>query len=317
MKIVVLDGFALNPGDLEWDVFAAVGELTVHERTARDEVLGRVGDAQLVLLNKTPIDQETFASLPNLKYIGVLATGYDNVDVAGARAHGVTVTNVPEYGTMSVAQCTLAHLLHLCNRVAEHSASVNDGDWQRSADYSYWKYPLIELAGMTMGIVGLGRIGTATATMAQAMGMDVIAYKPNCRESEFNGIRMVDIRTLFADSDVVSLHCPLTPENRGFVDRELIATMKKSAFLINTSRGALINESDLAECLREGLIAAASLDVLSIEPPKDGNPLIGLANCHLTPHIAWATKAARSRLMQTACDNLRAFLQDSPMNVVS
>ncbi len=317
MKIVVLDGFALNPGDLEWEAFEDIGELVVYERSENHEVIERVGDTRIVLVNKTDMLADTFRSMPNLRYIGVLATGYDNVDVDAAREHGVTVTNVPEYGTMSVAQCTMAHLLHICNRIAEHGASVNDGEWQRSADYSYWKYPLIELAGMTMGIVGLGRIGAATAAMAQAMGMKVIACNSRDTRDQSGDIEMVDMRTLFANSDVVSLHCPLTDENRGFVDRELISTMKRSAILINTSRGALINEHDLARCLREKRIAAASLDVLSVEPPKDGSPLIGLENCHLTPHIAWATRAARSRLMDTACENLRAFLQDKPINVVS
>lgn len=315
MNIVVLDGFALNPGDLEWDAFEKIGDLFVYERSEDDEVIARVRDAGIVLVNKTNMLADCFRELPKLHYIGVLATGYDNVDVDAAHEHGVIVTNVPEYGTMSVAQCAMAHLLHACNRVAEHGASVIAGDWQRSADYSYWNYPLVELAGMTMGIVGLGRIGKATAAMARAMGMNIIAYDPSADGSE--GVKMVDMSTLFATSDVVSLHCPLTSQNKGFVDRKLISTMKRSAILINTSRGALINESDLALCLSEKRIAAASLDVLSVEPPKDGSPLIELENCHLTPHIAWATRAARSRLMNTACENLRAYLQNNPVNVVS
>jgi glycerate dehydrogenase len=308
-KIVVLDGRTLNPGDLSWAEFEALGPLTVHERTPPGEVVARAGGAAILLTNKTPLGADTLARLPQLRYIGVLATGYNVVDVAAARARGVPVTNVPEYSTLTVAQHTFALLLELTQHVGHHAASVREGRWTASPDFCYWDTPLIELAGMELGLVGYGRIGQAVARIGEAMGMRV------------RRVRRTDGRDamerLLAESDVVSLHCPLTPETRQLICAATLNRMKPSAFLLNTSRGGLVNEADLADALNAGRIAGAGLDVLSVEPPPADNPLLGARNCILTPHHAWAAEKARRRLMAAAAANLRAFLAGTAVNVVN
>lgn len=316
MKIVVLDGYTLNPGDLAWDDLEKLGECTVHDRTAPDQVLARARDAEIVLTNKTVLSGEIIDSLPKLQYIGVLATGYNVVDVEAAARRGIPVTNIPEYGTASVAQMVFAHLLNLTQHVAEHAESVREGKWAANADFCFWDFPLLELSGRTMGIVGIGRIGREVARLAQAFGMQLLAYDPAAGEDTLEGIKQVSMEDLFGQSDVISLHCPLTPENREFVNRPLLDRMKPTAFLINTARGPLVDEAALAEALNAGRIAGAGLDVLSIEPPDGKSPLMNARNCYITPHIAWATHAARQRLMKTAIDNIRAFLRGQPVNTV-
>jgi len=316
VRIVVLDGHTLNPGDLAWDALKVLGSCEVHDRTPPAQVVMRASGAQIVLTNKTVLSRATIGQLSGLKYIGVLATGYNVVDAEAARERGVCVTNVPAYGTPSVAQMVFAHLLHLTQHVNEHSQSVRDGDWSRSQDFCYWNYPLMELAGLTMGIVGLGRIGRQTAKLALAFGMKLI-YFDVMSESALPAAIPVDLDTLFRESDVVSLHCPLTEDNRGFVNRQRLEMMKPTAFLINTSRGPLIDEPSLANALNRGRIAGAGLDVLCEEPPRPDNPLFCARNCAITPHIAWATKAARQRLMDVAVSNVRAFIQGNPQNVVN
>jgi glycerate dehydrogenase len=318
MKLVVLDGYCLNPGDLSWgECEALVSEMLVFDRTPEDEVVTRCAGAELVMTNKTPLTAGSMRQLPSLLYIGVLATGYDMVDIATAKEKGVVVTNIPTYGTESVAQHAFALLLELCNRTGMHSQAVHAGEWSRSPDWSFWKSPLVELAGKTMGVIGFGRIGRQTARIADAMGMRVIAndtYPGNA--PPYEGFRWASVEELLAESDVVSLHCPLTAENERMIDARRLRLMKKTAFLINTSRGPLVADQDLADALREGAIAGAGLDVLPVEPPVSGNPLLGAKNCVLTPHIAWATKEARSRLMRTATGNLRAYLSGAARNVV-
>jgi glycerate dehydrogenase len=317
MKLVVLDGYCLNPGDLTWDGLRRLADLEVHDRTPAGEVVARMGSAEMAMANKTPMPAEALRRLPKLKYIGVLATGYNIVDVKAARELGVTVTNIPTYGTASVAQFAFALLLELCHRVGMHSESVRAGEWTRSADWCFWKSPLVELAGKTMGIVGFGRIGRQTARIADAMGMRVIAHDAVQTQSPgYEGFRWAGLEELLAGSDVVSLHCPLFPETQGLINKETLRSMKPSAFLINTSRGPLVVDRDLAGALNEGVIAGAGLDVLPLEPPPD-NPLFQARNCLITPHIAWATKEARERLMQIAVDNVQAFLRGAPQNVVS
>jgi glycerate dehydrogenase len=312
MKIVILDGYCLNPGDLSWDALRDVAPLQVYDRTPEDQVVSRTAGADMVLTNKAPFSAATLARLPDLKYIGVLATGYNIVDVAAARARGIVVCNIPTYGTASVAQFAIALLLELCHHVGSHSEAVRNGEWSCNPDWSFWTSPLIELAGKTMGIVGFGRIGRQTAAVAQALGMRVV----------FNDVvearvpEWMPVDQLLAEADVVSLHCPLTPENKGMIDRRRLATMKPSAFLINTSRGPLIADQDLADALNAGVIAGAALDVLSIEPPPEGNPLLRARNCIVTPHIAWATKEARQRLLSVAVQNVVAFMKGAPQNVV-
>jgi glycerate dehydrogenase len=317
MRIVVLDGHTLNPGDLSWESLAALGELTVHERTPAAEIVARAAGAGILLTNKTPLTGETLGRLPELRYIGVLATGYNVVDTQAAAARGIPVTNVPEYGTASVVQLVFAHLLNFCNHAAEHVASVRAGAWSRSPDFCFWEHPLVELSGLTLGIVGAGRIGSAVARVAEAFGMRVlVSGRPGGRQ-EAGGFPRTDLQTLFRESDVVSLHCPLTEETRGLVNRDLLGCMKPGAFLINTSRGPLVVEADLAAALNEGVIGGAGLDVLGTEPPAPDNPLLNARNCYITPHIAWATLAARRRLIQTACENVRAFLAGQPIHVVN
>ncbi len=317
MKIVVLDGYTLNPGDLSWEALELLGAVTVYDRTAPEDVVERARGAEVVLTNKVPLDGATLARLPGLRLIGVLATGYNIVDVQAARERGVVVTNIPTYGTESVSQMTFAHLLNLTQHVGHHAQTVKEGRWAASPDWCYWDFPLVELAGLTMGVLGFGRIGQASGTLAQAFGMHVIAYDPFVRVSPVPGVRIVDLDTLFGESDVLTLHTPLTPETEGLVNRHYLRMMKKTAFLINTSRGQVINEPHLAEALNAGWIAGAGLDVLSVEPPSDDSPLLTASNCYVTPHISWATRAARARLMQAAVDNVQAFLEGRLVNVVS
>jgi glycerate dehydrogenase len=315
MKIVVLDGYTLNPGDLNWDALAALGELEVHDRTPAEEVLHRARGAEVVLTNKTVLSAETITSLEQLRYIGVLATGYNVVDVAAAAERGITVTNVPAYSTRSVAQLVFAHLLNFCHHVQEHSQGVRAGRWANAADFSYWDWPLVELDGRVLGIVGYGRIGRATADLGRAFGMEVLAYDPAAVD-EAGGVRLADLATVFRESDVVSLHCPLTPETEHLVNAGRLALMKPSAILINTSRGPLIDEGALADALNAGRLAGAGLDVLSTEPPRADNPLLRARNCVISPHVAWATQSARRRLMATVVANVRAYLRREPVNVV-
>lgn len=314
-KIVVLDGYALNPGDLSWDALHAIGDVTIHNRSTPEEVLVRAANADAVLTNKALLARETIAQLPNLKYIGVLATGYNIVDIAAAAEQNISVTNVPIYGTNSVAQMVFAHVLNLTQRVAHHASGVTDGRWAANADWCFWDFPLCELEGATMGIVGLGRIGSAVARIANAFGMQVVATTRTPKEVP-DYITLTDTESLFRDSDVISLHCPLTDETENLVNAERLALMKSTAFLINTGRGPLIDEAALVTALNEEQIAGAGLDVLCVEPPTGDHPLFHAKNCYVTPHIAWATKAARARLMQTAVDNLASFLSGQPQNVV-
>lgn len=313
IRIVVLDGHTLNPGDLSWEPVEALGELTVHPRTAAEETVARCQGAQAVLTNKVPLGPAEFDRLPQLRYVGVLATGYNIVDVAEAERRGITVTNVPEYGTRSVAQFAFALILELAHRVGRHSDLARGGSWSASPDFCFWEGDLVELEGLTLGLIGYGRIGRATAALGTAFGMRVLAHDPSVAEAD---VPMVPLERLLSESDVVSLHCPLTPSNRGLIDRAALERMKPTAWLINTARGPLVNEADLAEALRKGTIAGAALDVLSVEPPSPDNPLLSAPNCIVTPHIAWATRAARARLMATVADNLRAFLEGRPQNVV-
>ncbi|MFC4302334.1 D-2-hydroxyacid dehydrogenase [Cohnella boryungensis] len=318
MKIVVLDGYLLNPGDLSWLELEKLGEVFVYDRTPADLIAERAEGAQIVLTNKTPLRAETIDRLPELRYIGVIATGFDNVDVRAARERGITVTNVPAYSSASVAQLVFALLLELCHRVGLHNESVHEGDWSRSPDFSFWRTPLIELEGRTMGIVGLGDIGRRVAKLALAFGMRVVAVSRTKKELpvELPDVELVELEDLYAQSDVVSLHCPLTEATKGMIHRGSLSAMKRSAFLINTGRGALVVEEDLAEALRSGTIAGAGLDVLSKEPPAPDHPLIGVPNCYITPHIAWATHAARSALMSGVVRNVERYLAGETENSV-
>jgi glycerate dehydrogenase len=318
MKITVLDGYALNPGDLSWEALERLGELQVFDRTPAAEAARRAAGATVVLTNKTPLRAETLAQLPDLKYIGVLATGYDVVDVKAAKDRGIVVTNIPIYGTASVAQFVFALLLELCHNVRVHADAVRAGEWTRNPDWSFWKSPLVELAGKTMGIVGFGRIGRQTGKIADAMGMRVMAndtYQGNT--PAWAGFRWATVEQVLRESDVVSLHSPLFPETRGMIDARSLGWMKSTAFLINTSRGALVVDQDLADALNAGQIAGAGLDVLSVEPPAETNPLLSARNCLVTPHIAWATREARSRLMDLAVENIAAFVAGKPQNVIA
>jgi glycerate dehydrogenase len=316
MKIVYTDAHTLNPGDLDWVPIQALGDVTLYDRTTPDQLLDRLRDADIVLVNKVKLNRETLSQLPKLKYIGVTATGYDVIDMAAARERSIVVTNVKGYSTDSVAQLTFALLLELTLHVGRHAASVESGDWVKSPDFSYAKSPLIELAGKTMGLVGYGDIGRKVASIAQAFGMRVLVNRRNSDKVAENGVIFVDHATVFSQSDVISLHCPATPDTIGFVNKELLALCKPSAYLLNTSRGSLLNESDVAAALREGQLAGAGLDVLAVEPPKADNPLLTAPNCIITPHIAWASYEARQRLLQLVADNLRAYLAGNPQNVV-
>ena len=316
MKIVVLDGHTLNPGDLTWKELEAVGACEVYERTAPGETLGRSADAEIILTNKTVLTREHLLHLPKLKYIGVLATGTNVVDLSAARERGITVTNVPAYATPSVAQLTFALLLELALHPGEHSQSVKAGEWTRSEDFCYWKRPLVEISGRTLGLVGFGNIARAVARIALAFEMNVIACVRRAPGNAAAGIRFADLETVFRESDVLSLHCPLTRETRELINATRLDWMKRTAFLINTGRGPLIDERALADALNSDRIAGAGLDVLSVEPPPADNPLLQAKNCIITPHFGWATGAARSRLMHVAVENVRAFLNGNPRNVV-
>ncbi len=318
MKLVVLDGYTLNPGDLNWSPLLELGEKPeIYERTAPQDTVSRAAEAEIILTNKVLLDREMLAQLPKLKYVGILATGINVVDLAAARERGIVVTNVPAYSTASVVQLTLALLLELTQRVGYHANSVRQGNWVKSKDFAYWDFPLVELDGLTLGLVGFGAIAQGVARVAQAMGMNVLATRRAERPPEVPGVRMVDMDTLFRESDVLSVHCPLTPETKGLVNAARLATMKPGAYVLNTSRGPVVNEADLADALNADKIAGAGLDVLSTEPPAADNPLLTAKNCFITPHIAWATKAARGRLLATVVANIRAFLDGKPQNVVS
>jgi len=317
MRIVVLDGYCLNPGDLNWDALRALGAVEVFDRTAEAQVIERATGANVALTNKSPFSAATLAALPDLKYIGVLATGYNIVDVAAARERGVVVTNVPTYGTHSVAQMTMALLLELCHHVGRHSELVNAGEWNRNPDWSFWRNQQIELAGKQFGVVGFGRIGRQAAVAAAGLGMKIAAYDATPGEPLAGAdFRWLGLDELIATSDVVSLHCPLFPDTKDLMNGARIATMKPSAFLLNTSRGPLIVEQDLADALNNGIIAGAGIDVVPQEPPVNGSPLFGAKNCIVTPHMAWATLEARGRLMDVAVNNVRAFTSGAPVNQV-
>lgn len=316
MRIVVLDGYTLNPGDLNWDDLHSLGSCKVYDRTSQAELAQRAAEAEILLTNKTVLNAPTIQSLPQLKYIGVLATGTNVVDLAAARARGIPVTNVPAYSTASVAQASMALLLELTNAVGHHSQTVRAGRWSQQPDFSYWDQPLIELAGLTLGIVGFGRIGRAMADLGHAFGMPVLASFPR-QQTVPQFVRRVELETLLRQSDVISLHCPLTPETRHLINAQRLSWVKPTAFLLNASRGPLVDETALAEALNSARLAGAGLDVLSEEPPAPDNPLLRARNCIITPHCAWATCAARQRLMRMAVDNVRAFLAGQPQNVVN
>ncbi|VEJ53444.1 D-2-hydroxyacid dehydrogenase [Pragia fontium] len=318
MKIIILDGHTLNPGDISWHDIEQLGQVTVYERTPEELIVERIGDAEIVLTNKTPLNAQTLAHCPNLKFIGVLATGYNVVDIQTARQRNIIVSNVPSYSTISVAQLSTALLLELCHHVGEHSSDVRSGGWTNSIDFSYWHSPLIELMGKKLGLIGYGRIGSAFAKVALALGMEILVYTPSQNKSiEQPNIRVVSLDQLLAESDVISLHCPLTDQNTGIINQSSIAKMKTGVMLINTSRGGLIVEQDLADALNSGKVAGAGLDVLSIEPPSKDNPLLNARHCIITPHIAWAPKEARLRMMDITVNNLKCYIAGKPQNVVN
>jgi glycerate dehydrogenase len=316
MKIVVLDGYTLNPGDLSWAALEQLGDVTLHDRTPPEQVASRCADADIVITNKALLPRDVLAALPKLRFIAVTATGFNIVDTATARERNIPVSNVPLYGTRAVAQFTIALLLELCHRVGAHADTVRAGDWVKSTDWCYSRHPLLELDGLTFGVVGWGRIGQATAEIARAMGMRILAASRSPKPPK-DGVEFTDVDDLFRRADVVSLHCPLTPETKHLVNAERLALMKPSAFLLNTSRGPLLDEAAVAAALNSGRLAAAGLDVLSTEPPKADNPLLSARNCIITPHQAWAAKAARDRLLETTVGNVRAFLAGAPQNVVN
>lgn len=318
MKIVVLDGYTLNPGDISWEGMEALGEVTVYDRTRPEEVVERIGDAEVVYTNKTPITRETLDQCGNVRFIGVLATGYNIIDIEAAKEKGIPVSNIPTYGTAAVSQYAIALLLELCHHIGEHSDAVKNGEWTSNPDWCFWKYPLVELAGKTMGIIGFGRIGQDTGKIAQALGMKVLAFdaykKP---ELESETCHYADLDTLLAESDVISLHCPLFPDTEGIINKDTIAKMKTGVMIINDSRGPLIVEEDLRDALNSGKVAGAALDVVSTEPIQMDNPLLSAKNVILTPHIAWAPKESRQRLMNIAVENLQHFVDGAPQNVVN
>lgn len=316
-RIVVLDGYTLNPGDLSWAGLRRLGECSIFERTPPSQIISRAGDAEIVLTNKTPLDRAAIFALPNLQYIGVLATGFNVVDTKAARERQIPVTNVPAYGTQSVAQMTFAHILELTQQVGHHAASVRQGVWSQCPDFCYWEHPLFELAGATIGIVGYGRIGTEVARLAQAFGMKIMAVRRSGTVGEEDGVVFCSLKQVLRQSDVVTLHCPLTTKTHHLVNAEKLRLMKKTAYLVNTARGALVDETALATALNEGRLAGAGLDVLETEPPRNGSPLCAARNCYITPHIAWATWAARERLLQTAVKNVESFMNGFPVNVVN
>ncbi|SFN74022.1 D-2-hydroxyacid dehydrogenase [Proteiniclasticum ruminis] len=318
MKIVILDGYTENPGDLSWEGFEKLGDLTVYDRTPEELIVERIGDAEVVYTNKTPITKETIDACPNMKFIGVLATGYNVIDVLYAKEKNVLVSNIPTYGTDAVSQFAIAMLLEMSHHIGLHSDAVKDGEWTSNPDWTFWKRPLIELAGKTMGIIGFGRIGQGTGRIAQALGMKVLAYDAHkFDELVSDSCRYVELDELFRESDVISLHCPLFPETQGIINKENIAKMKDGVKIINTSRGPLVVEQDLADALNSGKVSGAGLDVVSTEPIRADNPLLTAKNTYLTPHIAWAPKESRQRLMDIAVSNLKAYLEGAPVNIVN
>jgi glycerate dehydrogenase len=317
-RITILDGYTINPGDNPWDAVASQGELTVFDRTPPDKVLPRAREADILLCTKVLLTEELLSRLPNLKFLALLATGYNHVDVQAAGRLNITVSNAPGYSTPSVAQFTFALLLALCHRVELHDNAVQEGQWTSQQDFCFWKTPQIELAGKVMGIVGFGAIGTRVAELAHAFGMRVLAHNPRPKNPpSFSPFAFATLEELFAESDVVSLHCPLTPENQGFVDKRMLSLMKREAMFLNTARGPLINQEDLARAVRQGRIAGGALDVAPVEPIPSKSPLLGLPNLLLTPHMAWASLAARQRLVRQSAENIHAFLLGSPVNVVN
>ena len=316
MKIVVLDGYGVNPGDLSWGKLGELGELTVYERTAPEEVLTRTEEAEIVLTNKVVLSAEILCKLPKLKYIGVLATGYNVVDTEAARAQGVAVTNIPAYSTDSVVQMTFAHILNITNCVAHYARENREGKWARSKDFCYWDTPLLELSGLTLGVVGLGNIGMKVARVARTLGMEVYAATSKSSSSLPEGIQKTTFKGLLGVCDILTLHCPLTPDTRELVNAKTLGMMKRGAVVINTGRGPLVNENDVAEALRSGQLAAYGADVMCQEPPREDNPLLAEPNAFITPHVAWATIDARRRLMKIAADNIKAFVEGKPVNVV-
>lgn len=316
MKIVILDAYAANPGDLSWDEFAALGELTVYDRTAQEYAAARIGDAEVVFINKVRLTDDIFAACPNLKLVSILATGYNIVDLAAAKRRGITVCNVPGYSTRAVVQMTFALLLEICQQVGLHSGAVHTGRWQTCPDFCFWDRPLIELDGKTIGIVGYGAIGSAVGTVAQALGMKLLVTARHEKPVP-EGARFVSLPELLAQSDVVSLHCPQTAENARMIDAGALAQMKDGAILLNTARGGLLDEQAVADALRSGKLLAAGMDVVSAEPIRADNPLLTAPNCFLTPHIAWAPLETRRRLQTISAENLRAFLAGKPQNVVN
>ena len=320
MKIVVLDGYTENPGDLSWDELGKLGELTVYDRTSltdEDEAIARIGDAEIVFTNKTPNTKKIIDACPSMKMISMLATGYNVVDYVYAKEKGIPVTNVPTYGTASVSQFSIALLLEVCHHIGHHDASVHAGNWANCIDWCYWDYPLIELEGKTIGIIGFGRIGQAEGRIAKALGMNVLAYDVYPNDTGREIAEYVDLDTLYAKSDVITLHCNLTPENTGMINKESIAKMKDSVILINNARGQLINEQDVADALNAGKMGAAGLDVVYTEPIKADNPLLKAKNCIITPHISWAPKESRQRIMDCAVANAKAYIDGAPINVVN
>ena len=320
MKIVILDGYTENPGDLSWEDLAQLGELTVYDRTSltdTEEIIGRIGGAEIVITNKTPLTAKVLDACPSIRYIAVLATGYNVVDVAYAKEKGMPVSNVPTYGTASVAQFAIAMLLEICHHVADHSASVHNGDWARCPDFCYWNSPLIELDHKVMGIIGFGRIGQQTGRIAKALGMKILAYDSHESESGREIGTYTDLDTLLAQSDVIALHCPLFPETKEIINAAAIAKMKDGVIILNNSRGPLVAEQDLADALNSGKVYAAGVDVVSSEPIRDDNPLLKAKNCFITPHISWAPKESRQRIMDCTLDNVKAYLAGKPVNVVN
>jgi glycerate dehydrogenase len=316
-KIIVLDGYTENPGDLSWSGLEMLGTLTVYDRTPTDKIIERIGDADAIYTNKTPISKETLDACPSVKFIGVLATGYNIVDVEAAKQKGIPVSNIPTYGTAAVGQFAIALLLEICHHIGHHSEAVHAGRWENNADWCFWDYPLIELADKTIGIIGFGRIGQATGKIARALGMKVIAHDTFVTDSGKEIAEYVDLEMLFATSDVIVLHCPLFPETQGIINKFNIAKMKDSVIILNNSRGPLVLEQDLADALNSGKVYAAGLDVVSTEPIKGDNPLLTAKNCFITPHISWAPKESRQRLMDIAVENLAAFLRGNSVNVVN
>ena len=317
MKIVILDGYTENPGDLSWSGFEKLGHLTVYDRTPPEKTIERIGDAQVVIVNKTPVSKETIEACPNIKYIGVLATGYNIVDYNAAKEKGIAVTNIPTYGTDAVGQFAIALLLEICHQIGHHDRAVKEGRWEKNPDFCFWDYPLIELAGKTIGLIGFGRIGQVTGRVAKALGMKVLAFDEQPNDSGGAIADYVSLDELLASSDVVSLHCPLFPSTQGIINKNTIAKMKDGVIILNNSRGPLIVEQDLADALNSGKVYAAAVDVVSSEPIKGDNPLLKAKNCIITPHISWAPRESRQRLMDIAVNNLAAFTGGNPVNVIN